>query len=322
MNNKNKSENIKNENISYKIISNKKEINLMKKNENNINKNFPKINIKKESSNEIKEIKKSVTKQDSVISGKTKDTNKYSESLIPLSSFLSNNSIGDDSQSNLQDFIKNGKKEIIFQDSNSKEILLENEKTTKVLKIKIKETNKNKNSFSNEEKSDSIKFNEFKKKKDLYDANKVLDIIQNTYLGFNYDDEEEDENEETLINDDYGNLDEIISDNNHINNININAQPFEKTFLSKKDKDDIQIIRNQIESKLGKDFTKFLIHYVSSRTDKELLKFDQKEIEKKLKRDYENKKIKVSYSLLNESFNLLPEIYSIVIAERMDDNLK
>ena len=161
-----------------------------------------------------------------------------------------------------------------------------------------------------------------KKKKDLYDANKVLDIIQNTYLGFNYDDEEEDENEETLINDDYGNLDEIISDNNHINNININAQPFEKTFLSKKDKDDIQIIRNQIESKLGKDFTKFLIHYVSSRTDKELLKFDQKEIEKKLKRDYENKKIKVSYSLLNESFNLLPEIYSIVIAERMDDNLK
>ena len=136
----------------------------MKKNENNINKNFPKINIKKESSNEIKEIKKSVTKQDSVISGKTKDTNKYSESLIPLSSFLSNNSIGDDSQSNLQDFIKNGKKEIIFQDSNSKEILLENEKT-KVLKIKIKETNKNKNSFSNEEKSDSIKFNEFKKKK-------------------------------------------------------------------------------------------------------------------------------------------------------------
>ena len=130
------------------------------------------------------EIKKSVTKQEeSIISGKTKDTNKNLESLIPSLSISLNNNLGDDTQLIFQDFIKNGKKEIIFQDSNSKEFLLGSEKP-KGLKIKIKDPIKYKKSTS-EEKNDSIKFTEQKKKKDLYDANKVLYLIHNSYLGFN-----------------------------------------------------------------------------------------------------------------------------------------
>ena len=310
-------------------------------NENTLNENkkFPKIKIvgKGSSNKELIEIKKSVTKQEeSIISGKTKDTNKNLESLIPSLSISLNNNLGDDTQLIFQDFIKNGKKEIIFQDSNSKEFLLGSEKP-KGLKIKIKDPIKYKKSITSEEKNDSIKFNEQKKKKDLYDANKVLYLIHNSYLGFNENDDEEEDNEETLINDDYGNLDEIVSDininnnnnnnndnfnnnnNNIINNIN-NNKKFVKNSLNDKDKDDIQVIRNKIESKLGKEFTKYLINYVSSRTDKELLKFDQKEIEKELKRKYDNGKIKINSNIFYESLNLLPEIYSFIIAERMENN--
>ena len=42
----------------------------------------------------------------------------------------------------------------------------------------------------------------------------VNSAINNSYLGFNENDDEEEDNEETLINDDYGNLDEIVSDIN------------------------------------------------------------------------------------------------------------
>ena len=137
-------------------------------NENTLkeNKKFPKIKIvgKGSSNKELIEIKKSVTKQEeSIISGKTKDTNKNLESLIPSLSISLNNNLGDDTQLIFQDFIKNGKKEIIFQDSNSKEFLLGSEKP-KGLKIKIKDPIKYKKSTS-EEKNDSIKFTEQKKKK-------------------------------------------------------------------------------------------------------------------------------------------------------------
>ena len=138
-------------------------------NENTLkeNKKFPKIKIvgKGSSNKELIEIKKSVTKQEeSIISGKTKDTNKNLESLIPSLSISLNNNLGDDTQLIFQDFIKNGKKEIIFQDSNSKEFLLGSEKP-KGLKIKIKDPIKYKKTVTTEEKNDSIKFTEQKKKK-------------------------------------------------------------------------------------------------------------------------------------------------------------
>ena len=52
-----------------------------------------------------------------------------------------------------------------------------------------------------------------KKKKELYDANKYLDILSSTIKGESVNDDDDNENEEeleTIYNDDYGNLDEII----------------------------------------------------------------------------------------------------------------
>jgi hypothetical protein len=52
---------------------------------------------------------------------------------------------------------------------------------------------------------------EYKKKKELYDANKFLDIVSSTINGLNIDlEDDEDDCEETIYNDDYGNLDDII----------------------------------------------------------------------------------------------------------------
>ena len=123
-------------------------------NEKNENKIFPKITIKKKdsSSGQIIQIKKSQTKQEeSIISDKTRDTNKYSGSLIPsISPFSSFKTLSDDSQTNLQDFLKNGKKEIIFSDSSNKEILLSSDKK-KIPKIIIKDSKNLKKSQTSEE---------------------------------------------------------------------------------------------------------------------------------------------------------------------------
>ena len=78
---------------------------------------FPKITIPKKnkdsSTGQMIQIRKSQTKQEgSIISDKTRDINKSSiPSISPFSSFKT---LSDDSQTNLQDFIKNVKKEIIF----------------------------------------------------------------------------------------------------------------------------------------------------------------------------------------------------------------
>ena len=293
-------------------------------NEKNENKIFPKITIKKKdsSSGQIIQIKKSQTKQEeSIISDKTRDTNKYSGSLIPsISPFSSFKTLSDDSQINLQDFLKNGKKEIIFSDSSNKEILLSSDKK-KIPKIIIKDSKNLKKSQTSEENNSnnsSLKENDYQKKKQLYEATKYLDILSSTLNEKNYN-FEEDDNEIIINNDDYVNIDEVVSNNqNHFKTIK--NSNFQKTNLTVKDKNEIENIRKIIENKLGKDFTRFIIKYISDNTNKELFNFDQKKIEEKLKKDYENKILHINANLLKESIILLPEIYSIIVANRMEEN--
>ena len=113
-------------------------------------------------------IRKSQTKpEESIISEKTRDTNKLSiPSISPFSSFktLSNNS-----QTNLQDFIKNVKKEIVFEDTNNKEIMFSSEKKN-IPKIKIKDSKNLKKSQTSEENNSnnsSLKENDYQKKKTI-----------------------------------------------------------------------------------------------------------------------------------------------------------
>ncbi len=265
-------------------------------------------------------IRKSQTKpEESIISEKTRDTNKLSiPSISPFSSFktLSNNS-----QTNLQDFIKNVKKEIVFEDTNNKEIMFSSEKKN-IPKIKIKDSKNLKKSQTSEENNSnnsSLKENDYQKKKQFYDANKYLDILSSTINGKNYNLEEEDDNDFFLLNNDYQNLDEIVL-NNPSQTQNISKRYLQKSVLSYEDKKDIDSIRKKIENKLGNDITKSMIKYVSDNTNKELLQFDKKQIEYKIRKDYENKKLNIQLPLLNESIQLLPEIYSVIIADRMEEN--
>ena len=157
-----------------------------------------------------------------------------------------------------------------------------------------------------------------KKKKQLYEATKYLDILSSTLNEKNYN-FEEDDNEIIINNDDYVNIDEVVSNNqNHIKTIK--NSNFQKTNLTVKDKNEIENIRKIIENKLGKDFTRFIIKYISDNTNKELFNFDQKKIEEKLKKDYENKILHINANLLKESIILLPEIYSVIVANRMEEN--
>ena len=114
-------------------------------------------------------IRKSQTKpEESIISDKTRDTNKSSiPSISPFSSFKS---LSNDSQTNLQDFIKNVKKEIEFEDTNNKEIMLPSEKKN-IPKIKIKDSKTLKKSQTSEENNSnnsSLKENDYQKKKNNF----------------------------------------------------------------------------------------------------------------------------------------------------------
>ena len=157
-----------------------------------------------------------------------------------------------------------------------------------------------------------------KKKKQLYDATKYLNILSSTINGLNYNFEEEDDNE-TIINNDFQNLDEIVL-TNPSQTQKIKKSSFKKSVLTNQDKKEIENIRKKIENKLGNEFTKYMIKYVSENTNKELLNFDQKQIEDKLRKDYENKKINIDLNVLNDSIQLLPDIYSLIVASRMEEN--
>ena len=264
------------------------------------------------------QIRKSQTKQEgSIISDKTRDTNKSSNpSISPFSSFKT---LSDDSQTNLQDFIKNGKKEIVFEDSNNKEIIFSEKKLFPKIKIKDSQNlKKSQTSEENNSNNSSLKENDYQKKKQLYDATKYLNILSSTINGLNYNFEEEDDNE-TIINNDFQNLDEIVL-TNPSQTQKIKKSSFKKSVLTNQDKKEIENIRKKIENKLGNEFTKYMIKYVSENTNKELLNFDQKQIEDKLRKDYENKKINIDLNVLNDSIQLLPDIYSLIVASRMEEN--
>ena len=262
------------------------------------------------------QIRKSQTKQEgSIISDKTRDTNKSSiPSISPFSSFKT---LSDDSQTNLQDFIKNGKKEIVFEDSNNKEIIFSEKKLFPKIKIKDSQNlKKSQTSEENNSNNSSLKENDYQKKKQLYDATKYLNILSSTINGLNYNNEEKDDNE-TIINNDFQNLDEIVL-TNPSQTQKIKKSSFKKSVLTNQDKKEIENIKKKIENKLGNEFTKYMIKYVSENTNKELLNFDQKQIEDKLRKDYENKKINKKIKVLNDSTQVLNEIYYHIVDSKKE----
>ena len=164
---------------------------------------------------------------------------------------------------------------------------------------------------------------DFEEKEEIYSTYKLLNLMSSIINDEKYEDDENYENEKTIINDDYGNL----SDSKIIfsNNINISNDDniLKKNTFGNKEKKEVENLKNGIEKKLGKDFTNFLINYVSNESDKKSIQFDQKNIVEKLRNDFSSKKLNVlngNLNLLNKGIELLPNIFSVIIAKRIEED--
>ena len=66
-------------------------------------------------------------------------------------------------------------------------------------------------------------------------------------------------------------------------------------------------------------FTDYLINYVSSESDKKSIQFNRNKIAEQLKNDFNSKKINVNRDLLNKGMELLPDIFSVIIGKRIEE---
>jgi hypothetical protein len=282
----------------------------------NMNSNNESINNnnKEEQNNQKIKIKiKKINKTDLVSNN---NSNEITNSLIPsLSSSITNTL----QESVLNAFIKDTKKKICFENENTQEIIF-NE--ISIPKIKIK------NEIKIEKPKNNININgiiidqDYKEKKDIYEAHKYLNLMSSVINNENYEDEEDDDDEKTIINDDYGNLTDSFFDSKIIfnNNVNLNKNNIlKKSIFGPKEKNDVEKLKNDIEKKLGKDFTDYLINYVSSESDKKSIQFNRNKIAEQLKNDFNSKKINVNRDLLNKGMELLPDIFSVIIGKRIEE---
>ena len=205
--------------------NNKKKIQIKGYNKSNNNKEKEKKENKNDSNNSKKPSQKnnnSNNKKEKNIQLDNNNKDNLNISITPIKASINITQEPLDETRNIQNFIKKAKKNVIFQNTNSQEILLENDIKTSELMIKNndnddnsdnKDSNVENNSETNVNDGNDTKENEYKKKKELYDANKYLDILSSTIKGESVNDDDDNENEEeleTIYNDDYGNLDEII----------------------------------------------------------------------------------------------------------------
>ena len=284
----------------------------------NMNSNNESINnnTKEEQNNQKTKIKiKKINKTDLVSND---NSNEITNSLIPS---ISSSSIKNTLQESvLNAFIKDTKKKICFENENNQEIIF-NE--ISIPKIKIK------NEIKIEKPKNNININgiiidqnDYKEKKDIYEAHKYLNLMSSVINNENYEDEEDDDDEKTIINDDYGNLADSFFDSKIIfnNNVNLNKNNIlKKSVFGPKEKNDVEKLKNDIEKKLGKDFTNYLINYVSSESDKKSIQFNRNKIAEQLKNDFNSKKINVNRDLLNKGMELLPDIFSVIIGKRIEE---
>jgi hypothetical protein len=163
---------------------------------------------------------------------------------------------------------------------------------------------------------------DFEEKEEIYSTYKLLNLMSSIINDEKYEDDENYENEKTIINDDYGNLTDSFFDSKIIfnNNVNLNKNNIlKKSIFGPKEKNDVEKLKNDIEKKLGKDFTDYLINYVSSESDKKSIQFNRNKIAEQLKNDFNSKKINVNRDLLNKGMELLPDIFSVIIGKRIEE---
>ncbi len=112
-----------------------------------------------------------------------------------------------------------------------------------------------------------------------------------------------------------------IRDNNNISEkesiLNSNVELYKINFLLPKEVDEIKKTKKELEKLYGKENIEILEKYVSSKTDKNILKYDEKGIIELIKNGIQNKELTIPEQKINEIINLIPDIFSFIIADKI-----
>ncbi len=112
-----------------------------------------------------------------------------------------------------------------------------------------------------------------------------------------------------------------IRDNNNISEkesmLNSNVELYKINILLPKEVDEIKKTKKELEKLYGKENIEILEKYVSSKTDKNILKYDEKEIIKLIKNGIEKKELNIPVEKTDGIINLIPDIFSFVIADKI-----
>ena len=155
---------------------------------------------------------------------------------------------------------------------------------------------------------------QLKKKEEFYNVNRYMNMLSSLING---------EEDKTPGNDNIKNEIENneIRDNNNISEkesiLNSNVELYKINFLLPKEVDEIKKNKKELGKIYGKENIEKLENYVSSKTDKNILKYDEKGIIELIKNGIQNKELTIPEQKTNEIINLIPDIFSFVIADKI-----
>jgi hypothetical protein len=155
---------------------------------------------------------------------------------------------------------------------------------------------------------------QLKKKEEFYNVNRYMNMLSSLING---------EEDETPGNDNIKNEIENneIRDNNNISEkealLNSNLGLYQIKHLLPKEVEEIKKLKRELEKVYGKENIEKLEHYVSLKTDKNILKYDEKGIIELIKNGIQNKELTIPEQKINEIINLIPDIFSFVIADKI-----
>ena len=211
----------------------------------------------------------------------------------------------------LKDFI-NKQSSDSFHNSTEKKVNESEKKTYEDLKNYLK----NAKEEINENKNKNEIHNNTKKKEEFYNVNRYMNMLSSFVNG-----EEEDNN--TTHNTTENEVAEIHEEreNNNISEkesiLGSNVDLYKINILLPKEVEEIKKKKKELEKIYGKDTIEKLKSYVLQNTDKNIFKYDVKGIIELIKNGINKKELKVPPEKINELINLIPDIFSFVIADKI-----
>ena len=100
-----------------------------------------------------------------------------------------------------------------------------------------------------------------------------------------------------------------------IENEKLNKNKFKNEEVNNNEYKEIQEIKEKLIKEIGNDIFKMVYNHVDNSTDKTEIKFDMDALAGKLSKEFENNKY--NKKKLNIAIDKLPEIFAIVIQDRL-----